>query len=88
MFPPLPEGRYVAMSGFNQPGPITSERAGRPVGSSDRYQQEPGRVYRLWILDVGGQRHVVDAWYLPTATAQGRAELENVVDSIRFLESP
>ncbi len=43
---------------------------------------------RLWILDVGGQRLVVDAWYLPTATAQGRAELENVVDSIRFLESP
>lgn len=54
--------------------------------ASDRYQQVPGQVDRLWILDVDGQRLVVDAWYLPAATAQDLAELAEVVDSIRFLE--
>ena len=54
--------------------------------ASDRYQQEPGQVDRLWILDVDGERLVVDATYVPAASAQDRAELENVVDSIRFSE--
>jgi hypothetical protein len=52
--------------------------------SSDRYQQAPGQVDRIWILDVGGERLVVDAAYLATATAKDRAELETVVESIRF----
>jgi hypothetical protein len=34
---------------------------------------------------VHGQRLLVDAAYLPEATSQDRAELESVVDSIRFL---
>ena len=54
--------------------------------ASDRYQQKPGQVDRIWILDVDGQRLVIDAAYLPEATAQDRAELERVVDSIRFLD--
>jgi hypothetical protein len=54
--------------------------------ASDRFQQAPGQVDRLWILDVDGQRLVVDASYLPEATPQDRAELESVVDSIRFLD--
>jgi hypothetical protein len=54
--------------------------------SSDRYQQEPGQVDRIWILDADGERLVVDASYLPRATAIERAELERVVASIRFLD--
>ena len=54
--------------------------------ASDRYQQEPGQVDRLWILDVDGERLVVDAMYLPAATAHDRAELADVVESIRFHE--
>jgi hypothetical protein len=42
-------------------------------------------VDRIWALDVDGERLVVDASYLPEATQQDRAELESVVDSIRFL---
>ena len=41
---------------------------------------------RLWILDVDGERLVIDASTLPDATAEDRAELERVVDSIRFLD--
>jgi hypothetical protein len=50
----------------------------------DRYQQGPGQVDRLWILDVEGRRLVIDATYMPGATEQDRAELTKVVDSIAF----
>jgi hypothetical protein len=50
----------------------------------DRYQQGPGQVDRLWIIDVGGRRLLVDASYMPEATQQDRAELTKVVDSIVF----
>ena len=53
---------------------------------SDRFQQGPGQVDRIWILDVNGARLVIDAAYLPEASRQDRAELENVVNSIRFLD--
>jgi len=53
--------------------------------ASDRSEQRPGQVDRLWILEVGGQRLVVDASYLLGATAGDRAELQHVVSSIRFL---
>jgi hypothetical protein len=52
---------------------------------SDRYQQRP-RQLDLWILDVDGERLVIDASTLPKATAEDRAELERVVDSSRFLD--
>ncbi len=54
--------------------------------ASDRYQQAPGQVDRLWILDVDGQRLVVDATYLADATTRERGELDHVVHSIRFLD--
>ena len=53
--------------------------------AGDRYQQAPGQVDRIWIVNVDGERLVVDAFYLPQATAADRAELEEVVNSIRFL---
>jgi hypothetical protein len=54
--------------------------------ASDRYQQRPGQVDQIWILKVHGVRLLVDAAYLPEATSQDRAELERVVDSIRFID--
>jgi hypothetical protein len=54
--------------------------------ASDRYQQAPGQVDWIWILNVNGERLVVDASYLPAATARERRELKSVVDSIRFLD--
>jgi hypothetical protein len=55
--------------------------------AGDRYQQKPGQVDWIWILDLDGQRLVVDASHLPGATRSDRAELEQVVNSIRFLGS-
>ena len=54
--------------------------------ASSRFHQAPGQVDRIWILDVNGERLVVDAYYLPEATRTERAELERVVNSIRFLD--
>ena len=52
--------------------------------SSDRYQQGPGQVDRLWILDADGSRLVIDATYMPGVTDRDREELFAVVDSIQF----
>jgi len=53
--------------------------------ASDRWQQGPGQVDRLWILDVHGKRLVIDANYLPSATRADRTELDRIVHSIKFL---
>jgi hypothetical protein len=56
-------------------------------GSSSRFQQVAGQVDRLWILDVDGQRLVVDATYSPDAKQIDRDELGQVAESLRF-EAP
>jgi hypothetical protein len=53
-------------------------------GDGLRWQQVAGQVDRLWVLDVDGQRLVVDATYSPDATPADLAELEQVVQSLRF----
>ena len=53
--------------------------------ASDRYQQGPGQVDRIWILNVGGERLVVDVGYMPQATRAQREQLARIVRSIRFL---
>jgi len=52
--------------------------------STGRYQQGPGQVDRLWILDIDGQRLVIDAMYMPSTDAGDREELWQVMESIRF----
>ena len=49
-----------------------------------RYQQGPGQVDRLWILDIDGARLVIDAFWMPAATSDEREQLLDVVESIRF----
>ena len=51
----------------------------------ERYEQVAGQVDRLWVLDVNGQRLVVDGTYSPDTTPAERAELANVVASLRFV---
>lgn len=52
--------------------------------SSDRYQQGPGQVDRLWVVDVDGARLVIDAQFMPEATEEQVAELMEVVASLGF----
>ena len=58
---------------------------GRTGGT--RYQQVPGQVDRLWILDVDGQPVVIDASYAPDAPVAVREELAAIVGTLRF-EAP
>ncbi len=54
------------------------------ITGTDRYQQAPGQVDRLWILDIEGQRLVIDAFYLPGTPEEDRHEIDDIIDSIRF----
>ena len=56
-------------------------------GIGERYQQVAGQVDRLWILDVDGQRLLVDATYSPDASLAERDELEAIAESIRFVDA-
>ena len=49
------------------------------------YQQVAGQIDRLWVLDVDGQRLVIDATYSPDATDADRAEQVQVLESLRFV---
>jgi hypothetical protein len=53
-----------------------------------RLHQGPGQHDRLWILDVGGERVVVNASFFPDSSAADLAELDAVVESIRFELAP
>lgn len=53
-------------------------------GYGERYQQVAGQVDMLWVLDVDGQRLLVDATYSPGTTGADRAELASIVESLRF----
>ena len=53
----------------------------------ERYQQMAGQVDRLWILDVNGQRLLVDATYSPDTTQAQRDEEDQVVRSLRFVST-
>lgn len=54
------------------------------ITGTNRYQQAPGQVDRLWILDVGGERLVIDAFYLPGTPEEDRREIDDIIASIRF----
>ena len=55
-------------------------------GSGERYQQVAGQVDMLWVLDVDGQRLVIDATYPPETTDADRAQLVDIVESLRFTD--
>ena len=49
-----------------------------------RFHQGPGQIDRIWVLDVDGERVVVDAFWFPQTTAAQRAELFEIIESIRI----
>jgi hypothetical protein len=53
-------------------------------GTGERYEEVPGQVDQLWVLDVNGQRLVADATYSPDTTPADRAALAQLVASLRF----
>ena len=48
------------------------------------FAQGPSHQWHLWILDVDGLRFVVQAVDYPGTSAAHRAELQAIVESIRF----
>ena len=48
----------------------------------------PGWTYRVWAVDVDGERLVVLAAHGPDATATERAELADMVETLRFVDAP
>ena len=54
-------------------------------GEGERWQQMAGQVDRLWVLNVNGQRLVVDANYSPGTTQAQRDEQDQIVHSLQFV---
>jgi hypothetical protein len=61
-------GRFVSDGGFG----------------AQPYTHGVGQVNTFYIIDVDGTRQVIDAMYLPGTSAADRAELDQIVASIRF----
>ena len=55
-------------------------------GEGERFQQDAGQIDMLWVLDVNGQRLLVDATYPPHTTGANRAELMRIVESLEFTD--
>lgn len=49
------------------------------------FAQGPGNIWTLWIIDVDGLRMVLLASEFPGTSAQDRAALQAMIESIRFL---
>lgn len=54
------------------------------IGWGERYEQVPGQIDQLWVLNVKGQRLLVDATYSPDTSQADRAQMDRIVKSIRF----
>ncbi|MET0739606.1 MAG: hypothetical protein ABW035_15125 [Acidimicrobiales bacterium] len=48
----------------------------------------PGWTYRVWAVDVDGERLVVLAAHGPDATPAERTELSTMVETLRFVDAP
>jgi hypothetical protein len=55
-----------------------------PGGSSVRYHQGPGQVDEILAVDVDGARAVIDVSYFAPISAEERAELDAIIDSIEI----
>jgi hypothetical protein len=53
-----------------------------------RFHQGPGQVDEVWILDVEGERLVIDAWWFPQTSADERVKVIDIVESIRIHPAP
>jgi hypothetical protein len=53
-------------------------------GTPSRYQQGPGQIDKLWVLDVGGELVVIDAAYYEGTPQTIIDELEAIAESATF----
>ena len=74
-------GKYLELQ---VPADISDCVRYRPIGGDTVYAQGPAMRYRLWALDVGGIRIVITGYDFPGTSAQHRAELQAMVDSIQI----
>jgi hypothetical protein len=58
--------------------------AWRDTGGGDRSFQGPGQIQESWIVDVEGERLLIEASYFPEITPENRAELQQVIESIQI----
>ena len=58
--------------------------AWRDTGGGDRWYQGPGQIQESWIVDVEGERLLIEASYFPGLSPENRAELQQVIDSIQI----
>jgi hypothetical protein len=78
------DGLYVELASpddigrCRQTGLLWGDPGGRCICS-------PGQVDRVWILDVDGQRLVVDAAYSVNSTAADRDKLSSMIESFAFV---
>jgi hypothetical protein len=63
---------------------ITDCDAGEFRSWEGRFHQGPGQVDQIYILDVAGQRLVIDTHFLPGTSEADRAERQAIVDSIQI----
>ena len=82
------EGQYVQWSvpddaDFSQ-CPAGKFNSYTDAGGGTRWQQGPGQVDRLWILDVDGNRVVINAFHGPASTKDQIAAVTEMVDTIAF----
>jgi hypothetical protein len=53
-----------------------------------RFHQGGGQVDEVWLLDVEGERLVIDAWWFPQTSADERVKVIDIVESIRIHPAP
>jgi hypothetical protein len=63
---------------------FASYGTGSPGGEPSRYQQGPGQVDELWILDVDGAIVVLDAMYRPNTPTTLIEEMRAIAESAIF----
>ncbi len=75
------QGQYVELT-----GPRDISTCDPPPGiSPERGIYGDGQIDLLWILDVDGQRLVVDAGYSPKSTTSDIGKLTSMVESLEFV---
>jgi hypothetical protein len=74
-------GKYLELQ---VPADISGCVRYRPIGGDTVYAQGPAMRYRFWALDVDGIRIVITGYDFPGTSAQHRAELQAMVDSIQI----
>ena len=65
------QGNFGSWGTTEEPGPA-------------RYQQFPGQIDEVWIVDIDGQAAVIDGTYYAATPGETVAELREVIESITF----